>query len=258
MSRARLQLLRPASVRVREAMNLHFGSLAEMAVSPAIVPLDAKTGREISVVIHNNYPEIRNYRLEASGAGLEFLPARSEIAIAPGTERDVIIRVFPGDLQPGLAYGKLHVAGAAEIDLPLRFVVIPRAGTVAYKADLDGDGYDEWLLESQKARAVFSAQDGGRWLEFAWKDSVLNVLPENGALAGEGASVVRISSGNTLEFGSGNSVRRISLAGGTLTVEQSTALPVETLRAAKKNDVVFHVTRESDRRAVYAIDRAAE
>ncbi len=258
MSRARLQLLRPASVRVREAVNLHFGSQAELAVSPAIVPLDAKTGREISVVIQNNYPEIRNYVLEASGAGLEFLPARSEIAIAPGTERDVILRVFPGELQPGLARGKLRVSGEAEIDLPLRFVVIPRGGTVAYPADLDGDGYDEWLLESQKVRAVFSAQDGGRWLEFAWKDSGLNLLPENGALAGEGVSVVRIGSGNTLEFRGGNWVRRINLAGGTLTVEQSTALPVETLRAAKKNDVIFHVTRESDHRAVYSIDRPAE
>jgi hypothetical protein len=28
----------------------------------------------------------------------------------------------------------------------------------------------------------FSAQDGGRWLEFVWKDSGLNVLPEDGAL----------------------------------------------------------------------------
>jgi hypothetical protein len=137
-------------------------------------------------------------------------------------------------------------------------VVIPRGGTVAYPADLDGDGYDEWLLESQKVRAVFSAQDGGRWLEFAWKDSGLNLLPENGALVGEGVSVVRIGSGNTLEFRGGNWVRRINLAGGTLTVEQSTALPVETLRAAKKNDVIFHVTRESDHRAVYSIDRPAE
>src|SRR5207247_9130093 len=67
MSRARLQLLRPASVRVREAVALHYGSLAELPVVPAIVPVYAHAGREIRVVIHNNAFGIGNLATEANG-----------------------------------------------------------------------------------------------------------------------------------------------------------------------------------------------
>jgi len=78
-----------------------------------------------------------------------------------------------------------------------------------------------------KARAVFSAQDGGRWLEFVWKDSGLNVLPETGALAGHGATEVQINSNGSLEFSSKDWMRTVRLAGsgGTLTIEQTKPLP---------------------------------
>jgi len=260
MSRARLQLLRPASVRVREAVALHYGLLAELPVAPAIVPVDAHAGREVSVVIHNNASEIRNFVVEATGEGLEFSPARAEISIAGGMERDAVIRVFPVPAQRGLMPWRLHVSGSVDLDIPMRFAVIPRGESLAYSVDLDGDGQPEWILENPRARAVFSSQDGGRWLEFVWKDSGLNVLPENGALAGTGAAVVQPNSDGALEF-RGNGWRRLvhlASSGASLTMEQSTPLPPETLRTGKRNDIVLHVTRESPQKALYSLERPAE
>jgi hypothetical protein len=260
MSRARLQLLRPASVRVREAVSLHYGSVAELPVTPALVPVDTNSGREISVVVHNNAAEIRNFVVEATGDGLEFSPARSDIAIAGGMERDVLVRVFPAQGQRGIVAGRLHVSGAVDLEVPVHFAVIPRGETLAYSADLDGDGQSEWVLENQRARATFSAQDGGRWLEFVWKDSGFDVLPEMGGLAGTGATDVQIGSDGSLEF-RGSGWRRIVRLAGTaavLTVEQTTPLPPEKLPTGKKNEVVFRLTRETPNRAVYAIERPAE
>jgi hypothetical protein len=142
----------------------------------------------------------------------------------------------------------------------MRFAVIPRGEPLAYSVDLDGDGQMEWILENPRARAVFSAQDGGRWLEFVWKDSGLNVLPENGTLAGTGAASVQVNSDGALEF-RGNGWRRLvnlAPAGASLTVEQSTPLPPETLPAGKKNDILLHVTRESPEKALYSLERPAE
>jgi hypothetical protein len=259
MGRARLQLLKPASVRIREAVSRHFGGLAELPVTPALVPVDASSGREVSVVIHNNSSEIRNFKAEVNGEGLEFSPARADISIAGGMEREILLRVFPVQAQRGLMPWRLHISGAAELELPARFAVIPRGETLAYSLDLDGDGQPEWILENQRARAVFSADDGGRWLEFVWKDSGLNVLPENGAFASHGATEVQIDSGGALEFRCKDWVRTVRLAGsgGSLAIEQSKPLPAETLRTEKKSDVLFRVTRESPQRVVYSLERPA-
>ena len=258
MGRARLQLLRPASVRIREAVSLHYGSVAELPVTPVLVPLDASAGREVSIAIHNNASEIRNFTVEAKGEGLEFSPARAEIPIAGGLERDVTIRVFPVPGRRGLAPWQLHISGAAEVDLQARFAVIPRGETLVYSADLDNDGQPEWVLENQHVRAVFSTQDGGRWLEFVWKDSGLNLLPENGGLTGAGAAEVEEKPDGSLEFREKGGSRTVRLAGAALTVEQTTPLPPETLHTEKKNDIVFRVTRETPSRAVYSLERPAE
>jgi hypothetical protein len=260
MSRASLQLLRPLSVRIREAMSLHYGTAGELPVTPAIVPVEANAGREVSVVLHNNSPEIRNFTVEAQGEGLEFSPARTEIAIGGAMERDAVIRVFPIPSERGLVPWRLHVTGAAEVDLPMRFIVVPRGETVAYSTDLDNDGQPEWVLENQRARAVFSARDGGRWLEFVWKDSGLNILPENGALTAAGLADVHINPDSSLEFRVNSRMRTVRLAGSgaTLSVEQNTPLSPEALRTEKRSDLVFRVTRESATRTVYSIERPAQ
>jgi hypothetical protein len=212
------------------------------------------------VLLHNNAAEIRNFVVAVTGEGLEFSPPRTEIAIAGGMERDVLIRVFPTQGQKGIVAARVHVSGAADVDLPVRFAVIPRGDTLAYSADLDGDGQPEWILENQRARAIFSAQDGGRWLEFVWKDSGLDVLPENGALAGTGATDVQMAPDGSLEFRGSGWRRTVRLAGtgAVLTVEQTTPLPPEKLQTGKKNEVVFLVTRETPNRAVYSVERPPE
>jgi len=260
MSRARVQLLRPASVHIREAIGLHYGSLGELLIAPSLVPVNAVSGREVSITIRNNSPEIRDFVVEAHGDGLEFAPPRIEIAIGGSMERDALIRVFPISSLRGLAPWRLHITGAAEIDVPARFAVIPRRAALAYSTDLDDDGQPEWVLENQHARAVFSSHDGGRCLEFVWKDSDINVLPETGALTGKGSVEVQAIPDGALEFHAGNWRRTVRLAGSgaSLTIEQTTPLPAEAIQTGKTGNVVFHITRETPTRAVYSIERFAQ
>ncbi len=258
MSRARVQLVRPASVSIREAVGLHYGSQAELPVAPTLVPVDAHAGREVSVVIRNNSPEIRNFVVEPQGKGLEFAPQRTEIAIGGGMERDVVMRVFPIPSLHGLVPWRLHISGDAELDLPIRFVVIPRGAALAYSTDFDDDGQPEWVLENQHLRAVFSSQDGGRWLEFVSKDSGINVLPESGTFRSRAATDVQVTPDGALEFRARGWHRlvRLSGSGTSLTVEQTAPIPPESLQNQKVGDVTLRVSRETPVRAVYTIERA--
>src|ERR1039458_6900145 len=78
LGRARLQLFRPASVHLAEAIRLHFGAAADLAVEPAIIPIDATAGRTVDVNIRNNSPGIETYAIEPAGDGFQFLrPKRS-------------------------------------------------------------------------------------------------------------------------------------------------------------------------------------
>jgi hypothetical protein len=86
----------------------------------------------LTVTVRNNFPEIRNYVLEAQGEGLQFFPPRSEISIGASMERDIDVRVFANDKTAGLRPWRLRLSGSAEVDLPLRFLVIPRNEAVAY------------------------------------------------------------------------------------------------------------------------------
>ncbi len=250
LGRARLQLFRPLSVRLAQAVPLHFGA-EELPADPPVVAIDPKAGRNIDVVLRNNSPHIETFKLEASGEGLEFFPARTEISIGPVMERTVGLRVFGEGA--GLREWRLHVAGGASLDLPMRVVLAPRNQTVTWSSDLDGDGSPEWVIENQRARAVFSPAAGGRWLEYTWKDTGRNVLPENGALAGGGPAAARALEGSRLEIGN----RTITLAGNEarLTVEQATPLPPETLKEETRDGVTLKVTRESANRAVYVLSK---
>jgi len=257
LGRARLQLFRPASVRFADALRLHFGPAAELAVEPAIIPIDSAAGRQVDVHVRNNAPEIRSYQIIPAGGGFQFLPPRAELNSGAVMDRTVEFRVFPDNAAPGLHDWTLQFSGGATLEVPARFLAIPRGQAIAWSADLDGDGSPEWILENQKVRAVFSAQDGGRWLEFVWKDSSpngLNVLPDSGALAGAGPVEVRPGDG-MLEFSGKDWKRTVRLAGaeGKLTVEQNSPLPAETLETGKRNEITFQAVRESSTRAVYSL-----
>ena len=257
LGRAHLQLFRPASVHVAEAIHLHFGAAADLAVEPAIIPIDAAAGRTVDVDVRNNSPEIQTYSIEPAGDGFQFLPAKAELNSGAAMDRVVTFRVFPDGVAPGLHDWVLRFSGGAKLEMPARFLAIPRGQAVVWSADLDGDGVPEWVLENQKVRAVFSAQDGGRWLEFVWKDSApdgLNVLPESGAFAETGSVDVHAGDG-ALEFTGKDWKRTVRLIGAEarITVEQTTPLPPETLQTGKHDQIIFQVSRESPTRAAYAL-----
>lgn len=252
LGRARLQLFRPASVWISQAIGMHYGA-ERLPVEPPIVAVDARAGRNLDLTIRNNTPQIRNYTVESSGAGFQVLPPKTEISIGAVMERQTGLRVFPEDGREGLNELALRVSGGAEVTLPLRVVVVPRGGAAAWQADLDRDGYPEWVLENQRVRAVFSARDGGRWLSFVWKNSEVNLLPESGAFAAVGPAVVRVLDGPRLEIVTSAGTRTVTLSGTSLVLEQDAPLAPDPVQSATRNGVTLTVRRESPRRAVYTL-----
>src|SRR5450432_1005036 len=269
LGRARLQLFRPASVRLVQAMQLHYGTAAELTPDPSTAPIEPKGGANLEFAIRNNTPGIQTYHLEISGKGLEFLPAKTDLAVAAMEERRVEMRVFAGALAGALADNAallsdnaggdtglrdfhLRITNGADLDVPMRVLLVPRGRTVAWSADLDGDGYPEWILESPKVRAVFSEQDGGRWMEFTWKDTNANFFPEGGAFAAPGPVEVH-ANGDMLEFQGKDWKRTVSLSDTALTVDQTTPLPAETPAPEKRGNTSLIVTHPSATRAVYTL-----
>jgi hypothetical protein len=163
-----------------------------------------------------------------------------------------LLRAFAREGAAGLLDWRLRVTGGAQADAPMRALVAPRNAVVAWSADLDGDGAPEWVLESHKARAVFSGADGGRWMEFTWKDSNTNFLPEEGVFASPGAVQVRATGGG-LEFEGKGWRRTVRLVDSALTVEQTTALPPDHLTPDKVGNASLSIDRASPTRAVYTL-----
>ena len=252
LGRAHLQLFRPATIRLSQAMQLHFGQQTELTPDPPTAPIDPKGSTGLEVVIRNNSMEIQTYHLEASGAGLDIFPAKTEISVGAMDERSVPYRIFAQDDVAGLRDWRLRVTGGTDAGMPMRALVLPRDRTVAWTADLDGDGSPEWVLESRRARAVFSVQDGGRWVEFTAKDSNTNFLPEQGLFAAVGAVEV-VAAGDSLVF-SGRALKRtVRLVDGALTVEQTTPLPADQLTPEKRGGTSLSVERTSASRVTYTL-----
>jgi Glycosyl hydrolases family 35 len=252
LGRARVQLFRPASIRLLSGMQFHFGPQTEITPEPPIAAIDPKGGGNIEISIRNNSPQIQTYHLEPAGPSLEFLPPKTDLSIGPTDERRVEFRVFPAEGGAGVRDWTLKVSGGADLAMPMRLVLVPRTGTIAWTADLDGDGAPEWILESAKVRAVFSLQDGGRWMEFTWKDTNTNFLPETGIFEQAGPVEVR-QNGDALEFTGKGWRRTVTLNGNALTVEQSTPLPPETLTGEKRGNISLTVERPSPARSVYEL-----
>jgi len=254
LGRARLQLFRPASIRLTQALSLHFGAQSRLAVEPPTAPVETKGGTNLEIVIRNNSPQIQTYQLEAKGEGLEFLPAKTEISIGALDERPVSLRAFGIDGATGLWGWRLHVTGGAEVEMPMGVVLLPRAGTVAWTADLDGDGSPEWVLESPKVRAVFSSRDGGRWMELTWKDTDMNFLPAEGAFAQTGPVEVH-ARGDSLEFVGSGWTRTVRLTDSSLSIQQTSPLPADSLTPQTSGNLTFTIERSSPMHVVYGIQQ---
>ena len=252
LGRARVQLFRPLSIRLLSGMQFHIGAETEITPDPPVAPIEPRAGSNIELALRNNSSQIQNYHLEFSGDGLDFFPAKTDIAMGATDERRVEVRVFAREGIEGLRSFTVKVTGGAEVSLPMRVICVPRNATVVWSADLDGDGLPEWIVESVKARAVFSAQDGGRWMEFTWKDGNTNFLGEGGAFAQTGGAEVRAIAGG-LEFTGKDWKRTVTLAGSALTVEQSTPLPAEIISAGKKGAATLSIERATPTRATYSL-----
>jgi hypothetical protein len=252
LGRAHVQLFRPASVRLLSGMQLHFGPRTGLTPDPPIAAIDPKGGN-LEISIRNNSSQIQTYHLEPAGQGMEFLPPKTDLSIGPTDERRVEFRVFPAEGTAGVHNWTLKATGGASLAVPMRVVLVPRTAAVVWTADLDGDGAPEWILESAKVRAVFSTQDGGRWMEFTWKDTNTNFLPETGVFAQAGPVDVR-QDGDALEFTGRDWRRTVTLHGSTLTAEQSTPLPPETLTTEKRGNLTLTVERPAPTRAVYSLN----
>jgi hypothetical protein len=254
LGRALLQLFPPVSVGLRDAMTVHFGR-HELTPDPPLAIIEPQGGTSLDLTIRNNWPSIRTFKLDASGEGLDFFPARTEIAVGAMAQRHVPLRVFAAEgsgAPAGLRDWTLRVTGAADLEMPMRAVLLPRGRTVAWTADLNGDGYPVWVLESARARAVFSAADGGRWTEFTWKDGNANLLGERGAFAATGRVDARVD-GDALVFQGNGWTRWVRLSGAAVTVEQTTPLPPDAPQPGSQGNVTLTVERVSDRKAVYTL-----
>ena len=250
--RARVQLMRPLSLRLLDAFDLHFGQGAQLTPTPAVASIDPRGGSTLELALRNNWPAIRTYKLAMSAPGLDVYPQTLELTIGPQDERRVTLRVFAKENAIGLQPWRVKVSGGADLDLPMACVLVPRGQTVAWSADLDGDGSPEWVLESSRARAVFSSRDGGRWMDFTWKDGNVTFLPDQGIFSGSGdVQVIPVADG--LKFQGQGWSRTVTMRDAAVTVEQAQGLP-EGVPGFKRGNRTLTVTRESDARVRYAIE----
>jgi hypothetical protein len=252
LGRARVQLFRPASIRLVQALALHLGASTEIMPDRPVAAIDPRGAANLEIAVRNNSPQIQTYHLEFMGDGLEFFPPKTEISVAPTDERRVEFRVFAAEGAGLVRDFSVRVKGGAEMEVPMRVVLVPRGRTVVWSADLDGDNLPEWILESPRVRAVFSTQDGGRCLELTWKDTNTNLLPEGGLFAQAGAVEVR-AVGNGLEFGGTGWRRTVTLADAQLAVEQSVALELPPTVAGKRGNVTLTVAQLSPERATLTL-----
>jgi hypothetical protein len=188
MSHARPQLLQPVGLRFPDAIDVRLAANSAMPLFPATVSVNQRTGRDLTVTIRNNAPEIRNFVLEPKADGLDFSPAKMEVTVGVSTSRDLSFRVFASGASPGLHAGAVVVSGAAAATEPIQFVVVPQTGAVAFAAS----GFS--FIESTRVRAAFMP---GRWLEFLNKDNNQNLLASTGVVFTSGPIEVR---GDALVF----------------------------------------------------------
>lgn len=189
MSHARPELMAPVTLRFIDSVAVRVGANSTLTLSPATLPVNRRTGRDIGISIRNNAPAIRNFSIEMEAEGLDFSPAKIDVAVGASTSRTVSFRVFATGVAPGIHAGEARISGAAKSTEPVRFVVLPANGAVAF----DSDGLS--LLESATRRASFLP---GRWLEFINKESGQNAIAAGGMAFQQGAIEPR---GDALVFG---------------------------------------------------------
>jgi hypothetical protein len=89
-------------------------------------------------------------------------------------------------------------------------------------------------------------------MEFTWKPTNTNFLPEAGAFAAAEPVEVR-GNGDALEFTAKAWRRTVRLTDEALTIEQSAPLPSDSLTPEKRGNTTFAIDRQSPARTVYSL-----
>jgi hypothetical protein len=173
LSHAQARLLPPAAFSFEDAVSVRVAGNSFVPLTPATIPVNQRSGREIVVTLRNNAPEIRTFEVEFSVPGLDFSPQKLSVSVGASVARDVTFRVFSSSAVAGIHEGGIRLSGAASLTEPIRFVVLPPTGTVAWSAE----GFS--ILESAKTRASFLAN---QWLEMIDKDSGGDSQPAGGTV----------------------------------------------------------------------------
>ena len=168
---AQARLLLSASFSFEDAVSVRVAANSFVLLVPSTIPVSQRSGREIVVTLRNNAPEIRTFDVEFSVPGLDFSPKKLSVSVGASVARDVSFRIFSSSAAPGVHEGGIRLSGAATLTEPVRFVVLPPTGTVAWSAE----GFS--ILENTKTRASFLA---GQWLELIDKDSGADSQPAGG------------------------------------------------------------------------------
>lgn len=171
LSHSQLRVLPPVAVDFPDAVAVRVAANSTVPLSPATIPVNQKSGRDVVVSLRNNAPEIRSFEVSLSVPGLEFSPERMTVRVGASVARNVTFRVFSSEAAAGVHEGSIRISGAAALDTPVRFVVLPPEGAVPWTAE----GFS--VLESAKLRASFLAD---RWLEMLDKESGHDALPAGG------------------------------------------------------------------------------
>ena len=95
-------------------MAVRVGANSTLTLSPAAVPVNQRTGRDIGITIRNNAPEIRNFSIEMKAEGLDFSPPKVDVSVGASASRAVSFRVFATGAAAGIHMGEARVSGAAK------------------------------------------------------------------------------------------------------------------------------------------------
>jgi hypothetical protein len=171
LSHLQLRILPPVAVTFEDAVTVRVAANSSVPLAPATIPVNQRSGRDIVLSLRNNAPEIRTFDLTLAATGLEFSPAKLTVSVGASVAREITFRVFSSKASSGVHEGTVTLSGAAVLSEPIRFVVLPPSGGVAWSAG----GFS--MLESVKSRASFLA---GRWLEMINKESGSDMQPAGG------------------------------------------------------------------------------
>lgn len=248
LAHARVQALEPAVARLRDPVTFHAADRTA-ALDPPLVTFDPRAGRRLTLLVRNNDGEIRNFHLAIEANGIEVTPAALDVSVGPAMEREVSLRLARG-IAPEPHEVRIVVTGAASLERRFFALPIRRGQAVAYRWDFDGDGVGDAVLETAAVRAVFSGSDG-RWMEYVWKPTDANALPEARLLDAASSGDIRIENSGTdasLVFGGSRTIR-LSGADGRLTIEQASPWRPPDLSKASRGLSILREPGSSHRTA---------